>query len=165
MVGRWERRKFSLNIITLVRSGASAARNRLQVEYFPEFLSRICEDHLKKIVLVQAFVRRWLAVRIFKKTKLEKEQNILTLQRHVRGWLTRKRFQLLKDKQIAEKIMKERKEEQREERKVSGDVQGISRSALLRKLNLQKEMQDKKNLAAVVIQTCELINALLTLEN
>lgn len=61
--------------------------------------------------------------------------------------------------------MKERKEEQREERKVSGDVQGISRSALLRKLNLQKEMQDKKNLAAVVIQTCELINALLTLEN
>lgn len=88
----------------------------------------------------------------FRKLKKKKELNALMLQKHVRGWLTRKRFQLLRDKHFKEKIEKERLEKQNDAVLMKPFV---SRSALLKKLNAESSKGDKENHAAVVIQTCK----------
>lgn len=156
-----------LLLIRLKMDGWALGKSKVFLKYYHvEFLSKLYEDQVKKIILVQAFVRKWLAKRRFKKLQLEKESNVLTLQRHVRGWLTRRRFQLLRDKQIREKIEIERRLElerrvelerkQKHEKNNSNVMQQfVSRSALLRKLSSQEEVQNKENQAAVVIQTCK----------
>lgn len=120
--------------------------------YHMEFLSKLYEDQIRKIVLVQSLVRRWLAKVRFVKLKTEKELNALTLQKHVRGWLTRRRFQLLRDKRIREKIDLDRKERENCERIDSPKNQFVSRSEILKKLNGEKNDQER---AARVIQTCK----------
>lgn len=120
--------------------------------YHMEFLSKLYEDQIRKIVLVQSLVRRRLAKVRFVKLKKEKELNALTLQKHVRGWLTRRRFQLLRDKRIREKIELDRKERENCKRIDSPKNQFVSRSEILKKLNGEKNDQDH---AARVIQTCK----------
>ena len=106
------------------------------------------------VISSKAFVRRWLAKMVFNKLKREKELSALTIQKNVRGWLTRRRFQLMREKKIREKIEMERRERKNEN--VAIQQSFISRSALLQRLNSQEEKGDKENRAAVVIQTCEL---------
>lgn len=131
--------------------GWALGKSKVFLKYYHiEFLSKLYEDQVRKIVLVQAFVRRWLAKVIFKKLKKEKELSALTLQKHVRGWLTRRRFQLLREKQIREKIELER-QGRRNENILNN--QFVSRSALLKKLSSEEQGFDKENRAAMVIQT------------
>lgn len=59
--------------------------------YHVEFLSKLYEEHVRKIIIVQACVRRWLARMKFKKQKWQFAISAVTLQRHIRGWLSRKR--------------------------------------------------------------------------
>jgi len=59
--------------------------------YHVEFLSKLYEEQLRKIIVVQACVRRWLARMRFKKQKWQFAVSVVTLQRHIRGWLSRKR--------------------------------------------------------------------------
>jgi myosin III len=133
--------------------GWALGKSKVFLKYYHiEFLSKLYEDQIKKIVLVQAFVRRWLAKVIFKRLKKEKELSALTLQKHVRGWLTRRRFQLLREKQIREKIELERQERKNE---MNLKNQFMSRSALLKKLSSEEQGFDKENRAAMVIQTCK----------
>lgn len=143
-----------LLLVRLKMDGWALGKSKVFLKYYHvEFLSKLYEEQVRKIVLVQSFIRRWLAKVRFIKLKKEKELNVLTLQKHVRGWLTRRRFHLLKDKQIREKIEQERREQQ------NGDnlmKQFVSRSALLKKLSSQNDSSnDKENHAAVVIQTCK----------
>lgn len=58
--------------------------------YHVEFLSKLYEEQLRKIIVVQACVRRWLAKMKFKKQKWQFAVSVVTLQRHIRGWLSRK---------------------------------------------------------------------------
>lgn len=139
-----------LLLIRLKMDGWALGKSKVFLKYYHvEFLSKLYEDQMKKIVLVQSFVRRWIAKVHFKKLKKQKE-NALMLQKHVRGWLTRKRFQLLRDKQFREIIEKERLEKQNEN---LIRPPFVSRSALLKKL-AHSDKGDKENHAAVVIQTC-----------
>lgn len=141
-----------LALVRLKMDGWALGKSKVFLKYYHvEFLSKLYEDQIKKIVLVQSFVRRWLAKIRCRAVKREKEISALTLQRHVRGWLTRRRIELMKEKQMREKIDIERKEKQH------GNVmkQFVSRAALLKKLNSQDERGDKENHAAVVIQTCK----------
>lgn len=148
-----------LLLVRLKMDGWALGKSKVFLKYYHvEFLSKLYEDQIKKIVIIQSFARRWLAKVQFKKLKKEKETNVLTLQKHVRGWLTRRRFHLLRDKRIREKIEMERKERQQQsEKKPDNNLlqQFVSRSALLKKLNSQDDRRDKENHAAVVIQTCK----------
>ncbi len=145
-----------LLLVRLKMDGWALGKSKVFLKYYHvEFLSKLYEDQTKKIVLVQAYVRRWLAKVLFEKLKKEKEISALTLQKHVRGWLTRRRFQLQREKQIREKIELERKE-RKNENAVKQQQQFVSRSALLKKLNSQDQGVDKENRAAMVIQTCNL---------
>lgn len=144
-----------LLLIRLKMDGWALGKSKVFLKYYHfEYLGKLYEDQIKKIVLVQAFVRRWLAKIVFKRLKREKEISALTLQKHVRGWLTRRRFQLLREKQIREKIEIERKA-RKNENAVKQQQQFVSRAALLKKINSQDQGPDKENRAAMVIQTCE----------
>lgn len=61
---------------------------------------------IRKVVLVQACVRGWLARRNYQRLKAQMAISVLTLQRHVRGWLTRKQLQE-RQKQIAREFQLE----------------------------------------------------------
>lgn len=141
-----------LLLVRLKLDGWALGKSKVFLKYYHvEFLTKLYEDQIRKIILVQSFVRRWLAKLHVNKLRKEKEINALMLQKHVRGWLTRKRFQLLREKQLREKIEKERLEKQNE----SVVKPFVSRAALLKKINAQADVGDKENHAAVVIQTCK----------
>lgn len=140
-----------LLLVRLKMDGWALGKSKVFLKYYHvEFLSKLYESQIKKIVLVQSFVRRWLAKVHFNKLKREKEMVALTLQRHVRGWLTRRRFEVMREKQLREQMETEKQNE-------NLIKQFVSRAALLKKLNSQDQKGDKENRAAVVIQTCMIL--------
>ena len=81
-----------LLLVRLKMDGWALGRTKVFLKYYHvEFLSKQYEEQLKKIVMVQACVRRWLAKIRFKREKWQVAVSVVTLQRHIRGWLTRKR--------------------------------------------------------------------------
>lgn len=67
---------------------------------------------------MQACVRRWLAKLRYKKSKFEAARSAVTLQRHIRGWLTRRKVDALKEQARIQKelVEQERSKREREER-------------------------------------------------
>lgn len=65
---------------------------------------------IRKIILVQACVRGWLARKHYQRLKMQMAISVLTLQKHVRGWLTRKRLQE-RQRQLAKEFLRGQMEE------------------------------------------------------
>lgn len=76
--------------------------------YHVEHLAKLYEEQLRRIVIVQACVRRWLARVHYRRTKMRRAKSAMTVQRYVRGWLTRKRIH-----QMRSEWEQRQKEEQR----------------------------------------------------
>ncbi|XP_057336202.1 myosin-IIIa isoform X2 [Microplitis mediator] len=82
-----------LLLIRLKIDGWALGKTKVFLKYYHvEFLSKMYEEQLKKIVRVQACVRRWLAKIHYRKEKWQLACSVVTLQRHIRGWLLRKRI-------------------------------------------------------------------------
>ena len=80
-----------LLLIRLKMDGWALGKTKVFLKYYHvEFLSKMYEEQLKKIIMVQACVRRWLAKIRYKKQKWQLALSVVTLQRHIRGWLSRK---------------------------------------------------------------------------
>lgn len=104
-----------LLLVRLKMDGWALGKSKVFLKYYHvEYLAKLYEDHVRKVVLIQACVRRWLARVQYKRNKLKVAQSALTLQRHVRGWLTRRRLKLIKERE--ERQAKEEQERLREER-------------------------------------------------
>ncbi|PSN47190.1 hypothetical protein C0J52_07874 [Blattella germanica] len=73
---------------------------------------------IRKIVLVQACIRRWLARTKYQKAKWQMAHSVVTLQRYVRGWITRRQYQ--EQKRLAEQKRLE------EEAKAKKDFRGYT---------------------------------------
>lgn len=83
-----------LLLIRLKMDGWALGKTKVFLKYYHvEFLSKLYEEQLRKIIMVQACVRRWLAKIKFKKQKWQFAVSVVTLQRHIRGWLSRKRME------------------------------------------------------------------------
>ena len=54
---------------------------------------------LKKIVMVQSCIRRWLAKTRFNKTRWQVAASVLVLQKYLRGWKARQQAKLLREEQ------------------------------------------------------------------
>lgn len=81
-----------LLLIRLKMDGWALGKTKVFLKYYHvEFLSKLYEEHVKKIVLIQACIRRWLAKTNYKKQKWQLACSVVTLQRHIRGWLSRRR--------------------------------------------------------------------------
>ncbi|KAG8034288.1 hypothetical protein G9C98_001372 [Cotesia typhae] len=82
-----------LLLIRLKIDGWALGKTKVFLKYYHvEFLSKMYEEQLKRIVMVQACVRRWLAKIHYRKEKWQLACSVVTLQRHIRGWLLRKRL-------------------------------------------------------------------------
>lgn len=67
---------------------------------------------------MQACVRRWLAKLKYKKSKFEAARSAVTLQKHIRGWLTRRKVYAIKEqariqKELIEQARLKREQEER----------------------------------------------------
>ncbi|XP_065087512.1 myosin-IIIb-like isoform X4 [Ochlerotatus camptorhynchus] len=109
-----------LLLVRLKMDGWALGKSKVFLKYYHfEYLSKLYEEHVRKIILVQACVRRWLAKAFIKREKVRAAQRValsaVTLQKHVRGWLTRRRMnKLLREKQEKDRIERERLEKERE---------------------------------------------------
>ncbi|KAH0552740.1 hypothetical protein KQX54_014623 [Cotesia glomerata] len=82
-----------LLLIRLKIDGWALGKTKVFLKYYHvEFLSKMYEEQLKRIVMVQACIRRWLAKIHYRKEKWQLACSVVTLQRHIRGWLLRKRL-------------------------------------------------------------------------
>lgn len=135
-----------LLLVRLKMDGWALGKSKVFLKYYHvEILAKLYEERIRKVVLVQAMARRWLAKRDYRKRKREMADSVVTLQRHVRGWLTRKRFEKakeLRDRELQEKRLQEQKKK------------------LAEKLMMtRQELKNKENVdvdgAARVIQNCE----------
>ncbi|XP_067212786.1 myosin-IIIb-like isoform X3 [Linepithema humile] len=92
-------------LLRLKMDGWALGKTKVFLKYYHvEFLSKLYEEQLRKIIIVQACVRRWLAKMRFKKQKWQFAVSVVTLQRHIRGWLSRKQTgEMLAQKHLTEK--------------------------------------------------------------
>ncbi|XP_032682960.1 myosin-IIIb-like isoform X2 [Odontomachus brunneus] len=138
-----------LLLIRLKMDGWALGKTKVFLKYYHvEFLSKLYEEQLKKIIIVQACVRRWLAKMKFKKQKWQFAVSVVTLQRHIRGWLSRKHTEeMLAQKRAEEENsaliirneMKRKAQENTDINRQEGQQQG--------RKNLEK------NDAAIIIQS------------
>lgn len=135
-----------LLLVRLKMDGWALGKSKVFLKYYHvEILAKLYEAQIRKVVLIQAMARRWLAKRVYRKRRREMAESVVTLQRHVRGWLTRKRFEKAKEKreaELREKILQEQKKKIVEKMKMN-----------------RNEVTNKENVdideAARVIQSCK----------
>lgn len=65
--------------------------------------------------MVQACVRRWLAKLKYKRNRVEAARSAVTLQRHIRGWLTRRKVHALREQAKMQKALVEQARIKREQ--------------------------------------------------
>ncbi|CAH0392590.1 unnamed protein product [Bemisia tabaci] len=102
---------------------------------------------IRKIVLVQSCVRRWLARTKYKRLRKEMSSSVLTLQRYVRGWITRKKIK----KETMKRNQNNRNACSEQLKEINQNQQQLQRQKA-KKAKLPKESQ-KENSAAVIIQS------------
>ncbi|XP_013176841.1 PREDICTED: myosin-IIIb-like isoform X2 [Papilio xuthus] len=154
-----------LLLLRLKMDGWALGKSKVFLKYYHvEVLSRIYEEQIRKIILVQACVRTWLARRKCERLRLQMSISVLTLQRHVRGWLTRKHLRE-RQRQIAREFKREQMEHDDNNRKQKPGVPHKNKALakLIRKMTSQandspdNKSSNKENIdnneAAVVIQS------------
>lgn len=111
-----------LLLVRLKMDGWALGKSKVFLKYYHvEFLAKRYEEQLRKIVLVQSCIRRWLAMADFKRKKLRIAESAMTLQRYVRGWLTRKRVTHLRNelyqRQLQQQQLKQKQIKEQEKLK------------------------------------------------
>uniref|UniRef100_A0A182P5D9 non-specific serine/threonine protein kinase n=1 Tax=Anopheles epiroticus TaxID=199890 RepID=A0A182P5D9_9DIPT len=120
-----------LLLVRLKMDGWALGKSKVFLKYYHvEYLSKLYEEHVRKIILVQACVRRWLAKAFYKREKQRVALSAVTLQKHVRGWLTRRRMRILKEKQERERLEQERLEKERLAKEKKNNEQNKAKQAL-----------------------------------
>ncbi|XP_074662164.1 myosin-IIIb-like [Tubulanus polymorphus] len=69
--------------------------------YHIEELSQKYEEMKNKIIVVQSYVRMWLAVRHFMVMKERIYSSVPVIQKHIRGFLARKQYSAMKKKELS----------------------------------------------------------------
>lgn len=154
-----------LLLLRLKMDGWALGKSKVFLKYYHvEMLARIYEEQVRKIILVQACVRRWLAKRLYQRMKIQMAISVLTLQKHVRGWLTRKRLQE-RQKQLAREFQREQLEHDSLMRHYKQDLpknKAMMKAKVLRRMtsndnDTEISSGNKENIdnnrAAVVIQS------------
>nr|XP_018914102.1 PREDICTED: myosin-IIIb-like isoform X1 [Bemisia tabaci] len=132
----------------LKMDGWALGKTKVFLKYYHiEYLSKLYEDQIRKIVLVQSCVRRWLARTKYKRLRKEMSSSVLTLQRYVRGWITRKKIK----KETMKRNQNNRNACSEQLKEINQNQQQLQRQKA-KKAKLPKESQ-KENSAAVIIQS------------
>ncbi|KAL0279116.1 UNVERIFIED_CONTAM: hypothetical protein PYX00_000736 [Menopon gallinae] len=110
----------------LKMDGWALGKTKVFLKYYHiEYLSKLYEDQMRKIILVQACVRRWLARSRYQRKKSQISSSAITLQRYVRGWLTRKQLALREQMELAMmRIQAQEEEKQRAKNRKKEEKEG-----------------------------------------
>ncbi|XP_063883342.1 myosin-IIIb-like isoform X3 [Scylla paramamosain] len=93
-----------LLLIRLKMDGWALGKTKVFLKYYHvEYLTKMYEKQIRRIIQVQACVRRWLARIRVQKEKWALARSVLTLQRFTRGWISRKRYQEEASKRLDQK--------------------------------------------------------------
>ncbi|KAL0851257.1 hypothetical protein ABMA28_007093 [Loxostege sticticalis] len=151
-------------LMRLKMDGWALGKSKVFLKYYHvEVLARIYEEQIRKVVLVQACARAWLGRRYYQRLKAQMAISVLTLQRHVRGWLTRKKLQE-RQRQLAREFQREQESQRRHQKPgVPNKNKAMMKAKVLRRMTSDdsdsneitsgnKENIDS-NKAAVVIQS------------
>ncbi|KAK6642740.1 hypothetical protein RUM43_004242 [Polyplax serrata] len=135
-----------LFLLRLKMDGWALGKTKVFLKYYhTEYLSKLYETQIRKIILVQACVRRWLAKARYRRMKYERAMSAITLQRYVRGWLTRRkvdiRRQLEQQRIAAEKQLKPRGKNKKDKDKKEKDEKEKKRGWLKGKLMKKSEKE------------------------
>nr|XP_037866986.1 myosin-IIIb isoform X3 [Bombyx mori] len=154
-----------LLLLRLKMDGWALGKSKVFLKYYHvERLARIYEEQIRKVILVQACVRGWLARRYVERLKVQMAISVLTLQRHVRGWLTRKRIRD-RQRQLAREFHDEQMCDSQGMHKSGAPLKNkaMMKAKILRKMTSQDGETNKANSgnkenidtnrAAVVIQS------------
>ncbi|XP_064105759.1 myosin-IIIb-like isoform X3 [Macrobrachium nipponense] len=83
-----------LLLLRLKMDGWALGKTKVFLKYYHvEFLAKMYEKQIRRIIQVQACVRRWLAKIRYQKEKWALARSVITLQRYARGWIIRKKYQ------------------------------------------------------------------------
>ncbi|XP_023951419.1 myosin-IIIb isoform X2 [Bicyclus anynana] len=127
-----------LLLLRLKMDGWALGKSKVFLKYYHvEVLARIYEEQIRKVILMQACVRAWLARKNFLRLKAQMAISVLTLQRHVRGWLTRKRLQE-RQKQLAREFQRgqiEQENQRKQQRAGIPNKNNVLMAKVLRRFN------------------------------
>lgn len=152
-------------LLRLKMNGWALGKSKVFLKFYHvESLSKLYEEKIHQITIVQSCVRRWLVVTRRRKQKLKESMSVVTLQKNVRGWLTRKRVA----KEIKRREIEEREKAEFNNAKIakrnidpSKAIEAFSQAKLVNKLPTKDPdtFKVQKNLnideAAVLIQSCK----------
>ncbi|XP_059045349.1 myosin-IIIb-like isoform X2 [Achroia grisella] len=152
-----------LLLLRLKMDGWALGKSKVFLKYYHvEVLARIYEEQIRKIILVQASARGWLARRQYQRLKAQMAISVLTLQRHVRGWLTRKRLQE-RQRQLAREFQREQDSQRKQKAGMLNKNKAMMKAKVLLRMTSDDSDSnetisgDKENVdtnrAAVVIQS------------
>lgn len=137
-----QREQCRILLMRLKLDGWALGKSKVFLKYYHvEFLSKMFEEQSRKVILVQACVRRWLARVRYGRTRSTASASAVTLQRHVRGWLTRRRLLVERER---ERVEREREDKERRRRahaeealreKESKAKMAAAKAKILRKLH------------------------------
>ncbi|XP_063589666.1 myosin-IIIb-like [Penaeus indicus] len=83
-----------LLLIRLKMDGWAIGKTKVFLKYYHvEYLAKMYEKQIRRVIQVQACVRRWLARVRYQKQKWALARSVITLQRYTRGWIIRKKYQ------------------------------------------------------------------------
>ncbi|XP_059476387.1 myosin-IIIb-like isoform X1 [Neocloeon triangulifer] len=100
-----------LLLLRLKLDGWALGKTKVFLKYYHvEYLSKMYEEQLRKIVLVQSCIRRWLAKIRYDKNKWKVAASVLVLQKYLRGWKARREAKMLREERN-----RKRREELREQ--------------------------------------------------
>ncbi|RWS27882.1 myosin-IIIb-like protein [Leptotrombidium deliense] len=81
-----------LLLVRLNLDGWAIGKSKVFLRYYHvEYLSRLHEEQIEKIVCVQAFARRWLACRRAEKERWRVARQVLLTQKYAKNWLSKGR--------------------------------------------------------------------------
>lgn len=86
-----------LLLVRLGMDGWALGKTKVFLKYYHiEYLSRLYSDQVDKIIRVQAYARRWLAIKRAEKERWHVARSVLIMQKYTRGWLARKKMSQVK---------------------------------------------------------------------
>ncbi|CAL4059864.1 unnamed protein product, partial [Meganyctiphanes norvegica] len=96
-----------LLLIRLKMDGWALGKTKVFLKYYHvEYLAKVYEKQIRRVIQVQSCVRRWLAKIKVDKEKWKIAQSILVLQKYARGWKARKQYKKTIEKNVANKAVK-----------------------------------------------------------
>ncbi|XP_076034447.1 STKc_myosinIII_N_like and MYSc_Myo21 domain-containing protein ninaC isoform X2 [Oratosquilla oratoria] len=83
-----------LLLLRLKMDGWALGKTKVFLKYYHvEYLSKLYERQIRRVIMVQSSVRRWLARIRYQREKWQVARSVITVQSFVRGWLARKQYQ------------------------------------------------------------------------